>query len=160
MLLGGLWHGAAWTFVIWGGYQGALLALERLFGGRRLNADWSLARTIGARAFWAARVLACFHFVCLGWIIFRCEDTSSLWPMVSSFMDVRGWFQMPPAQACQAAALISPLLVVDAVDFSTGREQSILRAPWILRALLYVLALYVFIVFGRFESNTFIYFQF
>ena len=159
MLLGGLWHGAAWTFVIWGGYQGVLLCLERLLGGRRLIADWFDARTIGARALWAARVLVCFHFVCLGWIIFRCESTASLWPMASAFMDVRGWFQMPP-QAWEVAALIAPLLVVDAFDFLARKEQSLLRAPWVLRGLLYAAAAYVFIVFGRFESNTFIYFQF
>ena len=39
MLLGGLWHGAAWTFVLWGAYQGTLLVLERLLGGRRLILD-------------------------------------------------------------------------------------------------------------------------
>ena len=114
---------------------------------------------MGARALWAARVLVCFHFVCLGWIIFRCESTASLWPMASAFMDVRGWFQMPP-QAWEVAALIAPLLVVDAFDFLARKEQSLLRAPWVLRGLLYVAAAYVFIVFGRFESNTFIYFQF
>ena len=72
MLLGGIWHGAAWTFVIWGAYQGALLMIERLLGGRKAIADWFEARTLTARLTWIARVLVCFHFVCLGWIIFRC----------------------------------------------------------------------------------------
>jgi D-alanyl-lipoteichoic acid acyltransferase DltB (MBOAT superfamily) len=160
MLLGGFWHGAGWTFVIWGAYQGALLVLERLVGGRRLIADWSEARDTRARLLWGARVLVCFHFVCLGWVIFRCERAGALWVMARSFMDVRGWLQMPQAGALRVALLVAPLLAVDFVDFFRGREQSILRAPWPLRAFLYLVALYVFIVFGRFESNAFIYFQF
>ena len=160
MLLGGVWHGAGWTYVIWGAYQGALLVLERLFGGKRLILEWSRARTPWARAAWVARVLICFHFVCLGWIIFRCENVGALWRMTRNFMDVRGWLRMPHEMTLHAALFIAPLLVVDLVDFFVGREQAILRAPWPLRALVYLVALYAFIVFGRFESNAFIYFQF
>jgi D-alanyl-lipoteichoic acid acyltransferase DltB (MBOAT superfamily) len=160
MLLGGLWHGAAWTFVLWGAYQGVLLVLERLLGGRRLIIDPFEAHGPWAKAVWLARVLVCFHFVCLGWIFFRCEDTGPLWLMVRSFMDLRGWVHMPGTLARRALLLILPLLTVDAVDFASRREQSILRAPGLLRVLIYFVALYCFIVFGRFESNAFIYFQF
>jgi D-alanyl-lipoteichoic acid acyltransferase DltB (MBOAT superfamily) len=61
MLLGGLWHGAAWTFVIWGGLHGAALAIERA---------WSRARWAFAVPRWAG-VLLTFHVVTLGWIVFR-----------------------------------------------------------------------------------------
>jgi hypothetical protein len=67
---------------------------------------------------------------------------------------------MPPELALRAALFIVPLLVVDSVEFFTGREQAVMRAPWALRVLVYLVALYVFIVLGRFESNAFIYFQF
>jgi alginate O-acetyltransferase complex protein AlgI len=64
MLLGGLWHGAAWTFVAWGGYHGALLVGERVLGlGRRSDAPRGLLR--------AARVVLTFALVCIGWILFR-----------------------------------------------------------------------------------------
>jgi alginate O-acetyltransferase complex protein AlgI len=65
MLLGGLWHGAAWTFVAWGGLHGAAQVVERLgrsvFGERRVIPGW-----LG--------VLITFHIVCLGWILFRAES--------------------------------------------------------------------------------------
>ena len=160
MLLGGLWHGANWTFVIWGAYQGALLVLERRFGRRRLIGDWFEAKGLGSRALWLVRVGVTFHFVCLGWILFRCEDIGSLGKMVASFMDVRGWLRMPVTGAERTMLLIAPLLVVDVADFLSRREQSLLRAPWPLRALVYFLGLYAFLLFGRFESNAFIYFQF
>ncbi len=63
MLLGGLWHGAAWTFVAWGALHGGVLALERLF---RRNARPGL---IG--------VVVTFHIVLLGWILFRSETFAS-----------------------------------------------------------------------------------
>jgi alginate O-acetyltransferase complex protein AlgI len=67
MLLGGLWHGAAWKFIAWGALHGGGLALERLIEpliGRH-------SRSPAARA--AATVIV-FHFVCLAWIFFRAED--------------------------------------------------------------------------------------
>ncbi|MBO9713297.1 MBOAT family protein [Sphingomonas sp.] len=63
MLLGGLWHGAAWTFVIWGGLHGAALAVERAWA----RGAWT-QRLVLPR--WAAIVLT-FHVVVLGWIFFR-----------------------------------------------------------------------------------------
>lgn len=63
MLLGGLWHGAKWTFVIWGGLHGGVLALERLWREYR-PAGWPVVpRPIA--------ILFTFHIVLLGWIFFR-----------------------------------------------------------------------------------------
>jgi len=66
MLLGGLWHGAAWTFVIWGGLHGLLLALHRALG-RPLDAERGLH--------WrdAPAILLTFHAVCFLWIFFRAD---------------------------------------------------------------------------------------
>ena len=64
MLLGGLWHGAAWTFVLWGLYQGLLLAGYRLWAPRRRRRDrWRVVR-----------VAVMFHLTCAGWLLFRAES--------------------------------------------------------------------------------------
>ena len=63
MLLGGLWHGAAWTFVVWGGIHGLGLAIERAFGIRPTS---PLAR-------WVGRIVT-FHVVCFAWIFFRADS--------------------------------------------------------------------------------------
>jgi alginate O-acetyltransferase complex protein AlgI len=63
MLLGGLWHGAAWTFVAWGGIHGAGLAIERALG-------WQPTSTA---ARWFGRILT-FHVVCFAWIFFRSDS--------------------------------------------------------------------------------------
>lgn len=67
MLLGGLWHGAAWTFVVWGGVHGAGLALER-----RVKQRW---KPVGV-PIPVVRVLqwlVTFHIVCFAWVFFRAE---------------------------------------------------------------------------------------
>jgi alginate O-acetyltransferase complex protein AlgI len=63
MLLGGLWHGAAWTFVVWGGIHGLGLSIERATG-------W---RPTSEAAKWFGRILT-FHVVCFGWIFFRADS--------------------------------------------------------------------------------------
>ncbi|MBV9028489.1 MAG: MBOAT family protein [Candidatus Eremiobacteraeota bacterium] len=65
MLLGGLWHGAAWTFVAWGGFHGVFLCVERLFGVGRREAPR------GAAA--CARILCTFLLVTLAWVLFRAQ---------------------------------------------------------------------------------------
>lgn len=67
MLLGGIWHGAAWKFVMWGALHGGGLAVERMLepwlGGRPISRAGKIVAT-----------LVVFHFVCLAWIFFRAED--------------------------------------------------------------------------------------
>ena len=160
MLLGGLWHGAAWTFVIWGAYQGVLLVLERAFGGRRLVVDFAGSPGLVGRLLWSVRVLVTFNFVCLGWVFFRANGTGPLWQMTTAFLDPTGWLRMPEDLAWKAAFYILPVLLMEIAQYFSGEEQIILRVPVLPRAVLYTAAAYAFILFGRFESNAFIYFQF
>jgi D-alanyl-lipoteichoic acid acyltransferase DltB (MBOAT superfamily) len=64
MLLGGLWHGAAWTFIAWGALHGGVQVIERL--GRAVLGNRSVVPTV-------VGVVVTFHIVCLGWILFRSE---------------------------------------------------------------------------------------
>jgi alginate O-acetyltransferase complex protein AlgI len=78
MLLGGLWHGAAWTFVAWGGIHGAGLACERFFDDRRRAAGRMRRDSTAAR--WLGRLIT-FNVVCFAWIFFRADsfaDASAL----------------------------------------------------------------------------------
>jgi alginate O-acetyltransferase complex protein AlgI len=66
MLLGGIWHGAAWKFVFWGALHGGGLQVERMLGGTTGWAKSALGKAL-------ATILV-FHFVCLGWIFFRADS--------------------------------------------------------------------------------------
>ncbi len=72
MLLGGIWHGAGWKFVMWGALHGGGLAIERMLEPQIGRRPTSLAGQV------AGTVLV-FHFVCLAWIFFRAEDFSVAW---------------------------------------------------------------------------------
>ena len=78
MLLGGLWHGAAWTFVVWGGIHGIGLTVER----------WRRERRRARRAppsawrIWLRGSLT-FNVVCLAWIFFRSDSLDRAWQMIS-----------------------------------------------------------------------------
>ena len=71
MLLGGLWHGAAWTFVMWGALHGFYLIAHRIWSAIR----WSPVETLRRAAawHWISRLLL-FHAVCLGWVFFRASS--------------------------------------------------------------------------------------
>jgi D-alanyl-lipoteichoic acid acyltransferase DltB (MBOAT superfamily) len=71
MLLGGLWHGASWSFLLWGGLHGVFLVMHRLWGRTALG-TWLRGRTGVAGFVWhAACVVLTFHAVCLAWCFFR-----------------------------------------------------------------------------------------
>ncbi|HVC87527.1 MAG TPA: MBOAT family protein [Gaiellaceae bacterium] len=83
MLLGGLWHGAAWTFVVWGGIHGVGLSVERGLG-------W---RPTAPAARWFGRILT-FHVVCLGWIFFRADSFAGAGRVLERL--VTGWGRPSP----------------------------------------------------------------
>src|SRR6187200_2646910 len=72
MLLGGLWHGAAWTFVAWGGMQGLGLVLNRFLQDRRRARGLPEPRLTAFGRAW--RRLATFNFICLAWVFFRADS--------------------------------------------------------------------------------------
>jgi len=76
MLLGGLWHGASWTFVIWGAIHGAGLAVERALRPWAARRDARLPERTPrqARLWQALQVVLTFNVVCLAWVFFRSPD--------------------------------------------------------------------------------------
>ncbi len=123
MLLGGLWHGASWTFVIWGALHGGALCVERLW--ERL---WS-RRTPASRAPWPAGlgVVVTFHIVCLGWIFFR----SSTLEGALAFLGALG-------RGGSAPSLVTPLdlaLIALGLGVQAAPPRLLERAALRLRAL-------------------------
>ena len=94
MLIGGIWHGANWTFVVWGAYHGVLLALYRRFG-----AYWDVLPAL-------ARQLAMFVLVLVGWVLFRCTDFTMAWTMLTRMFSVH-----PGAPIEQLPGLLTALAI-------------------------------------------------
>ncbi len=86
MLLGGLWHGASWTFVLWGGLHGAFLVAGRLWSATRVRNYLAGLGGVPGVLWRGACVAATFHAVCLAWVFFR------LSALPDSFACLRKWF--------------------------------------------------------------------
>lgn len=109
MLLGGLWHGANWTFVIWGAYHGAILVVYRL-----LRVDAWLAENDGFRPLRDATLIAgMFALTMIGWLFFRAQSFSELAAYVGGFVRDPGLLS---ADLGQVLVYIWPLLAIQALQ--------------------------------------------
>lgn len=158
MLLGGLWHGAAWTYVFWGAYQGALLMAFRTGAEalarkpqRWLDSPW--AKAMG--------VVAMFHLTCYGWLIFRAKSAGQIGSMTASLLgpydfsapDVRAYFW-------QLLFYAGPLVILHAIEAWRNDLVVVLRFPPLLRYAIYAGVFYLTVLWGDFGGAQFIYFQF
>ena len=108
MLLGGLWHGAAWTFVIWGGIHGGALSAERL--GRERFAGFRLPA-------WAAWLVT-FHVVCIAWVFFRAPDLGTAFDVLGGL----GLSGPSPLVTLPIVFLVVVAVAVQAVPAGWWRE--------------------------------------
>jgi len=157
MVLGGLWHGAAWNFVLWGFYQGLLLIVHRLWTGGR-------ERLAGSRAGDALRWFVFFQLVCFGWLLFRAE---SLGQIVRWLGPGGGLLAgLPLSETVATGVLLGGLgtllvLVWDLVLERRGEDETPLDRSKPLTQAAVCAGLYLAVSFGgRFLGNEFIYFQF
>lgn len=154
MLIGGLWHGAAWTFVLWGLYHGILLCVHRAYS--------SFVKTprLGGAASTVFRIVVFFQFTCLGWLLFRANTIENLQRMLAPFGGEAGRRLIDPELtltlvACALALLIGQLAVALSRDYNI-----IFRIPAPARAVIYAGVMIGFILFGEYGGGQFIYFQF
>jgi D-alanyl-lipoteichoic acid acyltransferase DltB (MBOAT superfamily) len=158
MLLGGLWHGAAWTFVVWGGMHGLGLAVHKLFRGRegakRLDRPQGAAGYAGLAASW----LLTMAFVWLAWIFFRAETFTGAAEVVEGMFAFRG----PVEQKLlfDMAVATAVLLLIDVPQFVADEHTVFLRWPVPVRGAFYAFCTLAIVVYWSGGATPFIYFQF
>ncbi len=157
MLLAGLWHGASWTFVLWGAYHAALLSLYRLTPA--LNA---LDTDGGTKSAWRATagVLFMFGLTLIGWVIFRSRDLAQLthWFTALGHWGTAG---LPAAGKPFLWLLlhVAPLLLLQLATRRARDETRFEHLPWPARAAVFA-GLVLLTVTTVSQNNEFIYFQF
>ena len=165
MAIGGLWHGANWTYVVWGALHGVGLMIGRAImpnsvAGARAASSWLqryrlLGDTLGD---WLKR-LAVFHFVCLAWVFFRAANVQSA---VEFLAGISVWHWRPQfAGALILLAMFSlPLLAIDLLNERRQEEYPFEKAEhvWQVPSVAAVFAA-IALVAGS-GANAFIYFQF
>ncbi len=156
MLLGGLWHGASWTFLAWGLFHGCLLVATHYLSDSSLFAG--IANS-GSRVLRVFKTLLTFYLVLLGWVLFRAVD-------IDSAVDILGVMHIPQLlpEASASAGLIAgltvtALLVMHLFDYVVMRWGSAIeRRAWLLWPLVFIFQFLCFMVGA--PSDAFIYFQF
>ncbi len=159
MVLGGLWHGAAWTFAIWGLYQGLLLVVARAIS------EWADRRGVVVPPGWSWQRVALgvvtFHAVCYGWLIFRAQSAAQLAEFTARlFADFRLSATTMPLLVEPLLMILAPFLVVHVYQARRGSESAPLDLARPVRYALYGAVFYLVLLFGNFEGTEFIYFQF
>jgi alginate O-acetyltransferase complex protein AlgI len=153
MLLGGLWHGAAWTFIVWGALHGAYLIAER-----EVRARWQ-PRGVDPRAVAVGQWILTFHLVCLAWIFFRAETFSMAMEMIGRILFAGG---TGPLVTGLVVFTIVAMLASQFVPASAVRrvEGVFAGAPLAVHAVALALGLLVIDALGPEGVAPFIYFQF
>jgi alginate O-acetyltransferase complex protein AlgI len=158
MVLGGLWHGAAWTFVLWGLFHGLLLIAYRSAQEISVVRRWLLGSAPAARVLgWALM----FHLTCLGWLIFRARTGHQLRELASSLIG-----DFAPSGVDLYGVLVPlllytmPLLLVHACEAYFNDVLVVRRLPIGVRYSVYAATFYLTMLFGNFGGSDFIYFQF
>lgn len=176
-ILSGLWHGANWTFIVWGALHGSFIVLGKLTGGMRQK----LASVFGSKPavgfLSATGIIYTFLLVCFTWIFFRVQNLSQAWYIISHI--ATGWEQFfnlsywnnfilteqvlgaPKNLLLVCAASIGLMEFVHLLQRRQGSIRAWLDSQTIWRrwALYYGVTAWI-LLFGYFGKGVFIYFQF
>jgi D-alanyl-lipoteichoic acid acyltransferase DltB (MBOAT superfamily) len=148
MLLGGLWHGAAWRFLAWGALHGAGLVLERALGWRGGHFGWR--RWVG--------VALTFHLVCLGWVLFRAPDLATAGALLTAMAGGAEATLTTPKLALLVALALGLHFVP--ADWQARAEQRLAALPAPAYGLAFGVLLLLVLTLGPTGVAPFIYFQF
>lgn len=154
MILGGLWHGAAWTFVIWGVIHGGWLAIHRFISERRpAPAEFGWA---GA----GVRMFLTFQMVCVTWLFFRADSV----PQALGFFGALFGSYAPSSVTALGFGLLAffalPMLLYEAWVERRGDLFAITSVHWVWRVALYTVIAFFLLWFPAPVPSEFIYFQF
>src|SRR5262249_6207793 len=123
MFLGGLWHGANWTFVIWGLLHGAYLAIERGFGIEEVPAN-ALPFTRFLRG------TITFHLVCLGWVFFRAATASQALGILKGIATWQGGASIGAAPLVALVVVVAGQWLHGSIDVNAWWLRRPVAARW------------------------------
>jgi D-alanyl-lipoteichoic acid acyltransferase DltB (MBOAT superfamily) len=153
MAIGGLWHGAAWTFVVWGTLHGLYLAAERrLLREEDYRRPWRLRSDL-------LRTLVTFQVVCVAWVFFRAPAVSSAARYLWGIVRLQHGTVDYNAVVLLAWAAVA-MFVIDVVQHRSGDQAVVLAWPPVPRGLAYGVMSVLIVIAGGATPVPFIYFRF
>jgi len=155
MLLGGLWHGAGWTFVTWGLFHGMILVVYYHYSRSRPKrpAKGSILKT-------ALSIVVMFHMACLGWLFFRAESMGQAWSMLIKMGSDFSTTEFTTYCFMSILFFAGPLMCFEFWLDRKGDPMRLTKVHWGFRAAAYSYAVVMIILFRPMVTSEFIYFQF
>lgn len=153
MLLGGLWHGASWKFVIWGGLHGLALILHKIWSKRN-----HLTTVQFAYLFKPLNWFCTMLVVCLAWIFFAANDTATAWQIVNGILLCAGG--LTNLDVYLPLGLIALLLLIDYPQFKKSNHTAMMSWPPLVKGFVYTFFILLLFLWGGKANEPFIYFQF
>jgi len=158
MLLGGLWHGAAWTFVVWGAIHGVALVAHKILGGSRIDRtarpSASPTRLLRQVAGW----MVTMFLVVLAWAFFRAPDATTALEYITHMLSFDGG--LSPRELTLPIGVLSLTMLIDIPQLLQKSQTPFLVWPWPLRGLVYAGLVLTIVLFRSGDEVPFIYFQF
>lgn len=156
MLLGGLWHGAAWTFVVWGAFHGLIIIATHQLGNSAAFAGFAQSQQFFNKLF---KWIITFYLVLIGWVFFRATGMDSAWQIIAQMHTFSG-LPDPGSKALIIFGLtVAALFFMHILDYFVLNKTQQWMARWWLFWPLLILIQAVCLLIGE-PSNAFIYFQF
>jgi D-alanyl-lipoteichoic acid acyltransferase DltB (MBOAT superfamily) len=155
MLIGGLWHGAALTFVVWGGLHGLYLVVERRFTRVRAE-DWSRPWSLRSDLL---RTVITFQLVALAWVFFRAASVHDAFAYLRDIARLHGGTTDHNAVVMVALAAVV-IALLDGVQLRAGDHAAFVNWRPAARGLLYGCMVVPIVVFSGGTPIPFIYFRF
>src|SRR4051795_3621874 len=156
MFLGGLWHGAAWTFVVWGLLHGSYLVIERIFRVSFEHKPWASTLPVRVLAWFATYVA-----VCIAWVFFRASDFTIARRMLGGMFGQHPYGDaiLSTRELLQIATVTAGLIAMHWAMRDNTFETAVMRLPaWTIAAIGSAMICAIIVTQG--SSNAFIYFQF
>lgn len=156
MLLGGLWHGAAWTFIAWGAFHGLIITLTHSLGKLALFKSFNHSKSFYVTIL---KWLITFYLILIGWVFFRAESLSVATNMLISMHSISSGIELGQNAKLIFILVFTWLWLVHFMDYFILRGASKLESkPWLFWFLM-ILGQAICFLIGE-PSNEFIYFQF
>jgi len=161
MLLGGLWHGANWTFLVWGTYQGALLIIHRLLRPF-LEKIPDIQNTVLKSIWFYIRVIFFFQLISLGFLIFRATDISQWVTMLKSLFSGFAFTLTGESQDIlwRMVSALWLLLILQYMQYKKRDLLYVFRINWVTKGVIYFVMMWLIAHASAGYAKPFIYFQF
>lgn len=156
MVLGGLWHGAAWNFIFWGLFHGGMLCVWRWI--EHAHQTWPLSPFFRTRFATPIRILLFFQLTCLGWLLFYAKDLSDLATLFNNC--VSSFHFNGKIGLLTLFVFAGPVLIMEYCGERKREPHFVFSLPLILRIIVYASVTFILTSCSSDNANEFEYFQF